>query len=264
MWSKFRGFACEIEIECATNRASPSSAARHRVAPESHAIRLRTHNSTEKVRTSPPHLMTHRHLLAYAILKILPIVCCMTLFATRSELPFMHIVNAVTRKTSIAYWRNIRCIRGRLGMAGLTLHLAMSTIQPVFGLGVVIEAPDGPRSGVVTGFAAHTQLLFVCVILFMARGALARRVFVTACFMAAFAWNIDMPPGERKYGLAVVKPGDVPRLVAVTLFTLGASLAFVFVVFFMARVTIRWCIAKTLLVFVTGRALYSCNRMCIS
>lgn len=64
-------------------------------------------------------------------------------------------------------------------MATFAGYLPVRTLQPVLGPGVVFKRPDWPGSRVVTGFALHTELLFVGVILFMASKAFARSIFVT-------------------------------------------------------------------------------------
>lgn len=122
----------------------------------------------------------------------------------------------------------------------------MRPVQPVLGPKVVIEAPDGPSTGVVASFATHTKSLFVFVVLCMAGHTIARRIFVTRCFMAAFAGHHHMPPSQREARKTVVEFGDFPRPVTVALLTLGALLPLVLVILLVAAKAVHGRVAQAL------------------
>lgn len=117
----------------------------------------------------------------------------MTLLTPRTELAIVHIIGAVAGNAGIAQRSNLQPFWGFLLVATFARNLSVRALQPVLCLGIVIKRPDGPGSRVVTGFALHTELLFVGVILFMASKAFAHCILVTGCFVAALALNIDMP-----------------------------------------------------------------------
>ena len=63
-------------------------------------------------------------------------------------------------------------------MAGLTIELDMSAIEFVIALGIVVELPDAPPVGVVTGIAFVAESALVNVVLFVACAATKRVQFV--------------------------------------------------------------------------------------
>jgi hypothetical protein len=174
------------------------------------------------------------------------------LLAAVAKLAVMHILAAVARNAGRANFCGIHVLGCGLPMATLAGDFAVRALQPVGGPAVVVKVPDGPGTGVVTGFAAHSKLLFVFVFILVARNAILLCIFVTTCLMAVFAGRCDVAPGERKAGLCMIELRGLPRLVAVALFALGTQLVLVFVILLMAADAIHHRIAITAQVFVTG------------
>lgn len=100
-------------------------------------------------------------------------------------------------------------------MTALAADLAVPPFQAVFGPDIMVVVPHRPGSGVVTGFASHTEFLFMFVLLFMTGEAIAGGIFVTRCFMATLAGRIHMASGQGKARGAVIKPRNFPGLVTV-------------------------------------------------
>ena len=176
----------------------------------------------------------------------------MALLTAVAKLGVMHIVRPVARNAGRANFCGIHILGRGLSMATLARNLAVRTVEPVRRPAVVVKVPDGPGTGVVTGFAAHSKLLFVFVFILVARNAILLCIFVTTCRMAVFARRGDVAPRERKAGLRVVELRGLPGLVAMALFTLGAQLVLVLVVLLVAADAIHYRIAITAQVFVTG------------
>lgn len=82
--------------------------------------------------------------------------------------------------------------------------------------------------------------------------------------MTALALHTDMPARQRKPGQVVIKPGDAPGPITVTLLTLCARLSLMLVIFPVAGVAIQRRIPETLQVLVARNALDSGQRMRIS
>jgi hypothetical protein len=59
-------------------------------------------------------------------------------------------------------------------VTGLAIQLHVRTIELVIGLGVVVELPDAPAIGIVTGGAMGAEGEFVNIILLVARIAIPR------------------------------------------------------------------------------------------
>lgn len=97
--------------------------------------------------------------LAHPTLEGFPVVYAVALLAAHSELTIMGVVAAVAGDAITANGGSNFASRCCLFMTAFTGDIAMRTLQPVFGLGVMVEVPDGPSSGVVTGIAAHSKLL---------------------------------------------------------------------------------------------------------
>ena len=176
----------------------------------------------------------------------------MALLAAVAKLRVMHIVTAVAGNAGRSHFCSIHVLGCGLSMATLARDFAVRTVEPVRGPAVVVKVPDGPGTGVVTGFAAHSKFLMVFVFILVARNAILLCIFVTTCRVAVFARCSDVAPRQWKAGLRVVELRGLPRLVAVALFTLGAQLVLVLVVFLVATQTVQGGMAITALVFVTG------------
>jgi hypothetical protein len=104
----------------------------------------------------------------------------------------------------------------------------------------------------MTVFAAHSELLFVYVSIFMTRKAIFRRVFVTECFVTILTWCGDMTPCQREAGTRMVKLRGLPGHVAVALFTPRTELILVLVVFLVAADAVQRGVAITAKIFVTS------------
>ncbi len=137
-------------------------------------------------------------------------------------------------------------------MATLTAGSLVRTRQAIVGQTVVVEVPERPGSGVVTGFAAHSEPLFVFVLILVAGVAVLRCVFVTVCFMAALARRDHMAAGQRESGGAMVKGRRLPRLVRVTLCAPYAQLPIMLVILLVATQAVAWCVPETAQILVAG------------
>lgn len=176
----------------------------------------------------------------------------MTLLTTVTKVAIMRIFIGVACNTRRAYQRCILALGRRLLVAAFARHFAVRTIQPVGGPAVVVEIPNRPGTGVMTVFAAHSELLFVFVFIFMTRKAIFRRVFVTECFVTILTWCGDMTPCQREAGTRMVKLRGLPGPVSVALFTLGTELILVLVVFLMTADAVQRGVAVTAKIFVTS------------
>jgi hypothetical protein len=83
----------------------------------------------------------------------------MTLLTSHTELSIVGIVTAVATYAVAANGRCIFTFRSCLLVATFAGNFAVRALQTVFSLGIVVEAPDGPGSGVVASVAAHTKFL---------------------------------------------------------------------------------------------------------
>ena len=176
----------------------------------------------------------------------------MTLLTAVAELAVMYVLTAMACDTGRT---NLCCVcvfRCGLPMTTLARYLAVRTFKPVGRPAVVVKVPNGPSTGVVTGFAAHSKFLFVFVFILVARKAISLRIFVTTCCMAILARRRNMPPRQWKTRLCMVELRGLPGLVTVALLTLDAQLILVLVVLLVAAVTVHGGVAVTAKVFVTG------------
>ena len=73
--------------------------------------------------------------------------------------------------------------------------------------------------------------------------------------MTALASGGDMPAGQRESRYTMIKLADTPGAVVMTVLTYLASLAFVFVVLFVATQTLQWRFAVALQILVASCAL---------
>ena len=170
----------------------------------------------------------------------------MALLTAATKLAFVHIVSPVACNAGNTHRSDIFSGSGGLFMAAFTGYFAVAAFKFVFGFGVVIERPHSPSPCVVASFTAHTQPLFVLVVLFMAGKTITGGIFVTRCFMAAFARCSNVSSGQRKARQCMVKPGHFPRLVTVACLALVARLAVVLIVFFVATKAVHRRVAITL------------------
>jgi hypothetical protein len=101
-------------------------------------INIHSNNALHKTLTIEPPLPPLRRLVigiplaryprrsTYSVFKFFPVFHCVTLLAAATELTFMHIVCLVARDTCVAHRRDIFALRGRLLMATLATHPAMT------------------------------------------------------------------------------------------------------------------------------------------
>lgn len=97
--------------------------------------------------------------MAHPTFEVSPATDRMTLFAACAELAVVGVVTAVACNAIATHGRRILSNGSSLRVTTLAAHLTVRTLQAVLGLGVVVETPDGPSSGVVAGVAAHTKFL---------------------------------------------------------------------------------------------------------
>ena len=162
------------------------------------------------------------------------------------------------------HWCRVFSLRRFLFVAAFALDLFVRTIQWIFGAFGVVKLPDRPGAGVVAALAVLPKLELVLVFFFVARIAVARRVFKQGGLVTVLAHHSAMTPGERKTAQIVVKLVDFPRTVAVTLFALFALLAFVLVILFVTAVAVQRRVAIAFEVFVATAALQFCISMGIA
>ena len=159
------------------------------------------------------------------------------------------------------HWCRVLAFRGFQLVAAFALHLGVRAIQWIFGTPGMVKLPGSPGAGVVAALAALAKPELVLVFFFMARIAVARRVFEQGVFVAVLAQHSTVAPRQRKTAQIVVKLVDCPRTVAVTLFALFALLTFVLVILFVAAVAVKRRTAIAFEVFVAAAALEFCVRM---
>ena len=128
----------------------------------------------------------------------LPAFSRMALLTAVAKLAVVRVFIGVACNTGSTHYCCVLALGRRLLVATFARHLAVRTIQPVARPAVVIEFPDRPGTGVVTIFAAHSELLFVFVFIFMTRKAILRCIFVTVCFVTILTRRSDMAPRQRK------------------------------------------------------------------
>lgn len=188
----------------------------------------------------------------YTVLDLLPTIWNMALLTTIAKLAVMRIFTGMACDACdthqccvLAFWR-------RMFVATFTRHFTVRAFQPVGGPSVVVEIPDRPGTGVMTVFAAHSELLFVFVFIFMTRKAIFRCVFVTECFVTILTRCGDMTPCQRKARPRMVELSGLPGPVAMALFTLGTQLILVLIVFLVAADAVERSVAVTAKIFVTS------------
>ena len=98
----------------------------------------------------------------------------------------------------------------------------------------MIETPVLPRQGVVTGFAARSELVLVLVVFLMTGDAGYTRVLEGGRQVTLLALDLGMLAEQREAGQAVINLAGFPVTLVVTGLTFPAFLAFMFVVLFMA------------------------------
>ena len=119
-------------------------------------------------------------------------------------------------------------------VTGITSYAFMTAVELERGLPVVVEAPGFPRQGVVTGLAARSKLVFVCVVLLVTGDAGNAGVLEGRRFVAFLAFNLGVLAQQREAGQSMVDPGHLPVTLVVTGLAFVAFLALVFVVLFVA------------------------------
>jgi hypothetical protein len=187
-----------------------------------------------------------------------------TLFATGPKLAIVHVIRAVAADAGTADNRCIFSPRSGFLVTAVTGNLAVRTIQSISRPAIVIKVPNGPCTGVVAGFAAHSESLFVFVFILVARETVLWCILVTSCFMAPLTRGRDVPPREGKTRQRMVKLRGLPGFVAVALLALGALLALVLVVFFVAAQTIQRGLPEAAHIFMTCNAFDFRLRMSVS
>lgn len=96
---------------------------------------------------------------AHPTFEVSPTAGCVALFAARTKLAVVGVIAAVAGNAIAANRCCILSCGCCLLVATLAADFAVCAFEPVFGLGVMVETPDGPGSGVVAGVAAHTKFL---------------------------------------------------------------------------------------------------------
>ena len=124
----------------------------------------------------------------------------MALLTSRSKLAVMGVLMGMASNARGSNKSSILILGCWARVASLTGHLAMCALQPVGVPAVVIKIPNRPGTVVMTVFAAHSELLFVFVFIFMTRKAIVRCIFVTECFVTILTRRRDMAPCQRKAG----------------------------------------------------------------
>ena len=135
-------------------------------------------------------------------------------------------------------------------MASGALCQAVLSAQGVFRVLVVIEDDRLPIPVVVTALALGAEIALVLIILLVTGDAGRRGALEFWISVAVLANDIPVFPGQREFCLAVIEKSFLPVAFLVTVGALGAQTAFVFVVFLVARKTIRRCVAELDLWFV--------------
>lgn len=149
-------------------------------------------------------------------------------------------------------------------VATLARHFAVLTVEPIGRTLIVVEVPQRPGAGVVATLATRTKLLLVLVFLLVTGKTIAWRVLETGALVTALASGRDVPTGQREACQPMVKLGDAPRTIIMTLLTCGARLSFMLVIFFMATQAVNRGLAHAAQVLVAGRTLDRGRGMCVT
>ena len=119
----------------------------------------------------------------------------------------------------------------------------------------MIEAPGFPRQGVVAGFAARSQRVFVLIVFLVAGDAGNARVLEGGRQVAFLALDLGMHAEQREAGQAVIDLAGFPVTLVVTGFAFFTFLALVLVVFLVTGDAGRWQLVLEQRTGVTGFAL---------
>lgn len=160
----------------------------------------------------------------------------MTLFAARSELPFMHIVLGVTVQTPLPDFGYRLSGRRLLCVAGVTPDTCVSSGKRKASLFVVIEVPRFPMTRVVATLTTRPQLGLMRIGFRVASDAITCRITETFACMTVLAPDRFVPSRQWKARLVMVKIRNLPTFVHVTLIALLPLRPFVLVIFLVAGI----------------------------
>lgn len=184
--------------------------------------------------------------------ELFPALADVTLLTAPAKLPVVHIVSAVTRDTLTAQGRGGFAFRCLLFVATFAGQFAVLTDQPIAGLLIMVEIPQGPGARVVTALTLNAKFLLVLVLFLVAREAVPRRILEARIQVATLARCGYVAPSQREACRRMVKLRNPPRTIIVTLFTGLAQLSLVLVVLLVAAEAFHRGLSHATQVFMAG------------
>jgi hypothetical protein len=89
----------------------------------------------------------------------------MALLTAVTKLTIVNVIGAMACNAGGAKFRGIHIFWCGLPVATLACHFAVRAIEPVTRPAVVVKVPNGPCTGVVTRFTAHSKFLNMFVLI---------------------------------------------------------------------------------------------------